>query len=221
VRVDALPEEERAALASWLPPLRGFGRVGVLGGSFDPPHIAHLLMAAAVYAVEELDHLWVLPCADHAFGKKLAPFDDRVRMCHLAFRHFAGGAAVLDLERRLPRPAGTPSYTVDTLRALHALRPGIKPIWIAGSDILADLPRWKEPEEVERLCRLAIVPRPGHPAGGRSRLRIELPPLSSTMIRDLLARQPPSAEEVEGLIDREVWTYIDRRGLYAPSTPSG
>ena len=116
------------ALATWVPPLRGLGRIGLLGGSFNPPHLGHLLMAVAVYATEEIDHLWIIPTADHAFGKKLAPFEDRVRMCHLAFRHLAGGAAVLDLESRLPREPGTASYTVDTLRALRAVRPDMKPI---------------------------------------------------------------------------------------------
>jgi nicotinate-nucleotide adenylyltransferase len=204
-----------AKLDAFVPPLRGLGRIGLLGGSFNPPHLGHLMMAVAVYATEEIDHLWVIPTADHAFGKKLAPFGDRVRMCFLAFRHLAGGAAILDLESRLPRPEGSPSYTVDTLRALHALRPGIKPVWIAGSDILPELPRWKEPEEVQRLCRMVIVPRRGYEGGAR--LQIDLPQLSSTDVRDLVARQA----DVSGLLDFEVVRYIERRGLYAEHTPGG
>jgi nicotinate-nucleotide adenylyltransferase len=204
----ALTTEQVLELSPLVPPLRGFGRVGLLGGSFNPPHIGHLLMAAAVYATEEIDHLWVLPTADHAFGKKLAPFQDRVRMCHLAFRHLAGGAAVLDLESRLPRPPGTASYTVDTLRALLALRPELKPVWIAGSDILPELPRWKEPDEVQRLARLVIVPRRGY-AGG-SKLAVDLPLLSSTEVRDLVA----AGKDISGMVDREVVHYIEKRGLY-------
>ncbi len=204
----ALSPEELERLSTWVPPLRGLGRIGILGGSFNPPHLGHVLMAVAVYATEEIDHLWVVPTADHAFGKALAPFADRVRMCHLAFRHLAGGAAVLDLEDRLPRTAGTPTYTVDTLRALHAVRPGIKPVWIAGSDILPDLPRWKEPEEVQRLCRMVIVPRRGYDGGAR--LQIDLPLLSSTDVRDLIADK----QDVSGVLDREVVHYIDKRGLY-------
>ena len=197
-------------LSPFVPPLRGLGRIGLLGGSFNPPHIGHLLMAAAVYATEEIDHLWVLPTADHAFGKKLAPFQDRVRMCHLAFRHLAGGAAVLDLESRLPRDAGTPSYTVDTLRALKALRPDIKPVWIAGSDILPELPRWKEPDEVQRLARLVVVPRQGFPGG--SKLTVDLPLLSSTEVRDLVA----AGKDISGMVDREVVHFIEKRALYLP-----
>lgn len=201
-----LPLDDAAlkALDPYVPPLRGLGRIGLLGGSFNPPHLGHLLIAAAVYAVEEIDHLWVLPTASHAFGKDLAPFADRVRMCHLAFRHLAGGAAVLDLEERLPKP----SYTVNLLRALHALRPGIKPVWIAGSDVLADLPRWREPDEVQKLARFVVVPRKGYEGGAR--LGIELPMLSSTDVRGIRHR----GESIEGLVDREVLAYVERRDLY-------
>jgi nicotinate-nucleotide adenylyltransferase len=204
-----LTKEQLEKLDTFVPPLRGLGRIGLLGGSFNPPHLGHVLMALAVYATEEIDHLWVIPTADHAFGKKLAPFGDRVRMCFLAFRHLAGGAAVLDLESRLPRAEGTPSYTVDTLRALHAIRPGIKPVWIAGSDILNDLAKWKEPEEVQKLCRMVIVPRAGYEKAG-SRLKVDLPLVSSSEIRDLIAE----GKDVTGMIDFEVMSFIERRGLY-------
>jgi nicotinate-nucleotide adenylyltransferase len=192
------------ALDPYVPPLRGFNRIGILGGSFNPPHLGHLLIATAVYAVEDIDHLWVVPTASHAFGKDLAPFADRVRMCHLAFRHLAGGAAVVDIEERLPKP----SYTVNLLRVLHALRPGIQPVWIAGSDVLADLPRWKDHEEVQRLARFVVVPRRGY-EGGAS-LGVELPLLSSSDVRAVIGEGRSPA----GLIDREVLAYIERRGLY-------
>jgi nicotinate-nucleotide adenylyltransferase len=203
---DGVPLDATAlkALEPYVPPLRGLGRIGLLGGSFNPPHLGHLLIATAVYAVEEIDHLWVIPTASHAFGKDLAPFVDRVRMCHLAFRHLAGGAAVLDIEERLPKP----SYTVNLLRALHALRPGIKPVWIAGSDVLADLPRWREPDEVQRLARFVVVPRKGYEGGAR--LGIDLPLLSSTDVRTMHRE----GRSIEGLVDREVLAYIERRGLY-------
>ncbi len=200
----SMTDEELKALDAFVPPLRGLGRIGLLGGSFNPPHLAHLMIAVAVYATEEIDHLWVIPTASHAFGKDLAPFDDRVRMCHLAFRHLAGGAAVIDLENRLPRP----SYTVNLLRVLHALRPGIKPVWIAGSDILQDLHKWKDPDEVQRLARMVVVPRKGYESGAK--LGIDLPLLSSTDVRTLLHEK----QDVSGLLDREVIALIERRFLY-------
>ncbi|MBM4282082.1 MAG: nicotinate-nicotinamide nucleotide adenylyltransferase [Deltaproteobacteria bacterium] len=222
-----MTEETLRALDLFVPPLRGLGRVGLFGGSFNPPHLAHVLAALAVYGTEELDHLWVLPTASHAFGKDLAPFPDRVRMAHLAFRHFAGGVAVLDLEERLPKP----SFTVNLLRALHRLRPGIKPVWIAGSDFLADLPRWREPDEVVRLARIVVLLRQGHPPPGEgaavttvvdddapppragvtlSPLTFDLPRLSSTDVRDRLR----TGQGARGLVDHEVLAYVERRGLY-------
>ena len=198
------------ALDPYVPPLRGFNRIGILGGSFNPPHLGHLLIATAVYAVEDIDHLWVIPTASHAFGKDLAPFSDRMRMCHLAFRHLAGGVAISDIEERLPKP----SYTVNLLRVLHALRPGIQPVWIAGSDVLAELPRWKESEEVQRLAQFVVVPRQGYEGGGR--LGIDLPELSSTDVRTTLR----GGKDVTGLVDREVLAYIERRELYGATAPS-
>lgn len=223
---EGMTDEQLKALDVFVPPLRGLGRVGLLGGSFNPPHIAHVMAALAVYATEQIDHLWVLPTASHAFGKDLAPFADRVRMAHLAFRHFAGGAAVLDLENRLPHP----SYTVNLLRVLHLLRPGIKPVWIAGSDILVDLPRWREPEIVQQLARIVVLPRAGHDASSspvtavdvdddapvplsgvtRSPLQVALPELSSTEVRARLR----DGRGARGLIDHEVLAYIERRGLF-------
>ncbi|MDP2344632.1 MAG: nicotinate-nicotinamide nucleotide adenylyltransferase [Deltaproteobacteria bacterium] len=208
--VEGISDDDLRALDTFIPPLRGFGRIGLLGGSFNPPHLGHVMIAVAVYATEEIDHLWVIPTASHAFGQfdpskqGLAPFDDRVRMCHLAFRHLAGGAAVLDIEKRLP----SPNYTVNLLRALHFLRPGIKPVWIAGSDIIQDLPKWKEPEEFQRLCRLVVVPRRGYESGAK--LGIDLPLLSSTDVRTLLRE----GRDVSGLIDREVLSFVERRELY-------
>jgi nicotinate-nucleotide adenylyltransferase len=97
---------------------------------------------------------------------------------------------------------------VNLLRALHALRPGIKPVWIAGSDVLAELPRWREPDEVQRLARFVVVPRKGFEGGAR--LGIELPMLSSTDVRAVRLR----GESIEGLVDREVLAYVERRDLY-------
>jgi nicotinate-nucleotide adenylyltransferase len=198
---------EPAELATWLPTLRGFGRVGLLGGSFNPPHIGHVLMAITAYATNDLDHLWILPTASHPFAKELAPFDDRVRMCHLAFRHLAGGAAIVDVEKRLPQP----SFTVQTVRALRAALPDLKPRWIAGSDILADLPRWREPDAFRSLVELIVLPRAGWPVPGKR--FVELPAVSSTDVRDLIAR----GEDVSGLLDAKVLEYVERQGLYGAS----
>src|SRR5690606_20207377 len=108
------------------------------------PHLAHAMLGLAVLAVDEECALWVLPTADHPFGKELAPLDARLHMCRLAFAWLGLRAHVVDLESGLPMP----SYTVQTLRVLHRMRPGIRPLWVAGADLLDELDRWREPDEV-------------------------------------------------------------------------
>lgn len=196
-------EAEVADLDAHLPALPGQGRVGVLGGSFNPPHIAHALCAHAVLLTEPVDEIWVLPCADHPFGKALAPFADRRALCELAFAHL-GSVRIVDVEGRLRGP----SYTVRTLRALHATRPGIRPRWIVGTDILEELDQWQEPDALQALCELIIVPRAGYPAA--TRLAFDLPAVSSTEVRARLAAR----EDVSGLVSRDVLEAIADRGLY-------
>jgi nicotinate-nucleotide adenylyltransferase len=195
-------------LAARIPPLPAGGRVLLLGGSFNPPHIAHALLATAALLVDEAEELWVLPCADHPFGKELAPLEDRLEMCRFAFAPLSERVRVVDLESALP----SPSYTVQTLRALHRLRPGIAPAWIAGSDILEELPRWREPEEVQRLAELFLFPRPGYDAGGRERLGFALPDVASGQLRARIAR----GEDISKHLERRVRQLIAERGLYRP-----
>lgn len=201
-----------AHLDAHLPPLPPSRRVAVLGGSFNPPHVAHALLAHLVLLAEDVEEVWVLPCADHPFGKDLAPFDDRLSLATLAFRHLLQ-VRVLDVENRLPAP----SYTVNTLRALHAVRPGIEPAWVIGTDILAELDKWREPEAVKALCRFIVVRRAGYP--GHSTLVFELPRVASTDVRAMLAR----GEAAVGTLDRQVLAAIRARGLYAagPAQPPG
>lgn len=187
-----------------LPPLPPSGRVALLGGSFNPPHLAHALLALSVLAVEDVEALWVLPCADHPFGKGLAPLEDRLEMCRRTFSYLGEAVRVVDVESRLPKP----SYTVQTVRALLAARPGLEPRWIVGSDILDELHLWKEPEELGRLAPLLVFPRAGYRREGR--LDFSLPEISSTDLRARIAR----GDDVAGSVDRRVAAYIEERGLY-------
>ncbi len=195
-----------AALDERVPPLPASKRVALLGGSFNPPHLAHAMLGLAVLSVDDECELWVLPCADHPFGKELAPLPDRLEMCRFAFSRLGPRARVVDLESGLP----SPSYTVQTLRALHRMRPGIRPLWVAGADLLDELHRWQEPLEVERLAELFLVPRPGYDDRGRARLDFALAELSS---RDLRARLA-AGEDVPGSLDAAVRAFILARNLY-------
>ncbi len=185
-------------------------RVALLGGSFDPPHVCHLLISSYVLQVVDVDQVWWLPCASHAFGKRSAPFEDRVALCQLATRHRAD-ILVSDVEARL----SPPSYTIDTVRALRRRHPGHAFVWIAGSDLLAELPRWHRFEELLASLRFVVVRRgelrEAPPPGCRyEALPLQFPDVSSTQIREALVH----GGEVEGLLDRAVLEAIRERGLY-------
>jgi len=135
-----------------------------------------------------------------------------MKMCGLAFDRL-DAVRVLDIEEHLP----TPSYTVQTLSALHAVRPGIQPTLIIGSDIVPELPRWREPEKLPELSRLTVVPRQGAPEIEPPQdmdIKIyrgfRLPKVSSTAIKKALR----NGERVDGLLDRRVLEYIREHRLY-------
>lgn len=185
-------------------------RIGFFGGTFDPPHIAHMM--AALYALQtgQVDMVLVAPAANHAFGKRpRASFGHRVAMCRIATAHFRPGTVeVSDIEGRRDGI----SYTVDTLRTLAAERPGDTFRLLAGSDVVGDLPKWRESTAVLRLAPVLEIPRatldartPAPPGA--------LPALSSTHIRDRLA---DASDHPIHLLDAAVMEYIRQNDLYGP-----
>jgi nicotinate-nucleotide adenylyltransferase len=131
-------------------------RVGVLGGSFNPIHYGHLLLADEVLEALGLDRMLFVPAATppHKPATQLAPAADRYEMVRLAIAE-QPKFAVSDLELRR---AG-PSYTVDTLHALAA--DGDELFYVVGSETFLDLLTWREPRRVARLARLVVIPRAG------------------------------------------------------------
>lgn len=130
-------------------------RIAVFGGSFNPIHYGHLLVADDVAETLALDRVLFVPAGrpPHKAAQDLAPAADRLAMVELAV---AGHPrfAVSDLELRRPGP----SYTVETLRALESAG---RLHLLLGSETFLDLPSWREPEEVARRARLLVVPRSG------------------------------------------------------------
>lgn len=136
----------------------GRGQVGILGGTFNPPHLGHL--AAATHARDELGlELAVLMPASTSPHKRGEPDpgpEDRLQMCRLAVAGRPGvGVCELELKR------GGTSYTVDTLRAIHASHPNAELTLIVGADTAVTLPAWRQPEELLALADLAVVARGG------------------------------------------------------------
>jgi nicotinate-nucleotide adenylyltransferase len=179
-------------------------KVALLGGSFNPPHVGHLLAAQYVKATQEIDEVWLLPSYRHPFGKPLAPFEHRVRMCQAICAETSGWLRVCEIEREL----GGAGRTVDTVKHLVGKHPGYRFSLVIGSDIVKDLPHWKEFDEIERLATVTVLHRPGHPSP-----RAIGPPLaevSSTEVREMLER----GEAPRQLVPRAVLDYARAHHLY-------
>jgi nicotinate-nucleotide adenylyltransferase len=196
-------------------------RIGILGGSFNPPHLAHLVCASEAAAQLDLQRVLLTPVA--APPHKDAECDpgphERLELCRLAVQGDER-LDVCDVEVR----RGGPSYTVDTLRELHARDPEDDLTFIVGGDIALGLPSWHEPEAVLGLARLAVAERSG---GGREDVAARLaerfadacPPLffdmprldiSSSQIRRRIAEGRP----IRYLVPDPVAEHIARGKLY-------
>lgn len=181
-------------------------RVGLYGGSFDPPHVGHVQVASYVLATSSVDELWLVPCASHAFAKELESYDHRMAMCRLAVRD-SKRTVVSDVEGRL----GGTSRTIDTVRHLLADRPGLEIDLVVGADIFPERHDWKAFDELERLCGFLIVGRPGaYPTPDGYDVAPPLLDVSSTEIREALGR----GEAVTNRVPRAVAAYIEEHGLY-------
>jgi nicotinate-nucleotide adenylyltransferase len=180
-------------------------QVAILGGSFNPPHVAHLMVAYWTLATQDVREVWLLPSFRHPFGKDLVAFDDRVAMCELAARGVRG-VAVCTAEREL---AGDPHVgkTARTLEHLVAKHPDVDFALVVGADILPDTPKWYRWDRVTELARVVVVGREGFPAVPGTPT---FPAVSSTEIRGRLSR----GEDVSGLVPRKVREYALAKGLY-------
>lgn len=146
--------------------------LAVLGGSFNPPHTTHRRLAAAALAELPVDRVLIVPAGDHPHKRNtdMAPAQDRLAMCQLAFADLP--EATVD-DRELRR--GGPSFTVDTLAALQAEHPGRRIYFLIGSDNLPLLPTWREPERLFTLCEVVTYPRLGHPLDEATFAALPLP----------------------------------------------
>jgi nicotinate-nucleotide adenylyltransferase len=195
-------------------------RVGILGGTFNPPHLGHLVCAQEAYLQFELDVVTLMPAGipPHKPVEDEPGVDHRFELCRLAVDGDER-MTVSDLETTRP---GT-SYTVDTLQELHKRDPDSELFLIVGGDVAAGLPQWREPRRVLELATLAVAKRRGtsrsrvqralDELGGGARadfFRMPRIGVSSTLVRRRVrARQP-----IRYLVPEAVAGYIEREGLY-------
>ncbi len=175
-------------------------RVGVFGGSFNPPHIAHVL--ACVYAVDmhQLDRVLVVPAFQHPFAKALEPYAHRVSMCELAFAHLPR-ASVSRVEEEL----GGESRTLRTLTHLAAQHSHWDMRLVIGADILREAHKWFGFEEIQKLAPPLVLGRAGVSE------RAYLPEVSSSDVRSWIAAGDPRFEE---MVTPAVRAYIATHALY-------
>lgn len=136
------------------------GRLGIFGGSFDPVHYGHLLLAESCREQCHLDQVWLLPAAaaPHKQQRQTTSSRHRVEMLRLAVGgHRAMRVSTLEIDR------GGVSYTVDTLTTIHQQLPHCELFFLMGADSLEDLPHWRQPQRICELAVPVVVRRAGSP----------------------------------------------------------
>jgi nicotinate-nucleotide adenylyltransferase len=199
-------------------------RIGIYGGSFDPIHMGHLLIAETVRELCELDQVVFVPAATapHKQDQQVTSAKHRRELVELA----VGGYAPFSLDDRELERGGV-SYTVDTLKAIHGERPDDRLFLIMGGDSLVDLPTWKSPQEICRLARPIVVARPGAPPPDPTILQTLMPDLSTNEIQSCLIELPlieisstdirqrvQNGQPIRFRTPRSVEKYIETQGLY-------
>ncbi len=179
----------------------------VYGGSFNPPHLAHVLALclARAQAGHEFEGALVIPTFQHPLSKELAPYADRVAMAEAAMS-WIPGVAVSRIEEEL----GGESRTVRTLEELRRRRPDQALRLLVGADILPEKDQWFAWDRIERLAPPYVLGRVGvdHPDAPVP----HLPQLSSTVVRDAVARQ--AWPEVAACVPASVLEYLQAHALY-------
>ena len=179
--------------------------VALFGGSFNPPHVSHLLAATWALSAVPVDRVLVVPVFKHPFAKELAPFDDRLEMCRLALG-WVPGVEVSDVERRL----GGESLTLRTVEHLAEAQPTWRLRLLIGADVLADLPKWHRFDRIRELAPPIVLGRAG--VDDARAPAAFLPQVSSTEVRAALGNG--DVEAVRGRVPAAVIDYAVRCGLY-------
>jgi nicotinate-nucleotide adenylyltransferase len=187
-------------------------RLGVLGGTFDPPHVGHLILAEEARTRLQLEKVLFVPAGDpwRKAGQEITPAEHRLAMVRLMLvsdPYFE--VSTLEVERQ------GPSYTVDTVEALHQ----------------HDLPNWKEPARIVSLAWLAVAPRPAERGWARGDLKAAVPGLSGRIVSlpmptidissTALRERAGAGLSLRYLVSLGVEEYIRRHGLYARSQEPG
>jgi nicotinate-nucleotide adenylyltransferase len=175
-------------------------RIALFGGSFNPPHTGHTEICRWLAGPGSFDEVWVVPCFAHPLGKHLIPFDDRLRMCELAFAKLGLPIEILDIEREL----GGESRTLRTVVELMKRHPTYRFALAVGGDIGEQEEHWHRFDRIAELVDIVRIPR-----GGDS----HIPDVSSTELRRLIGK----GHQYNDMVEPEVADYISKNLLYKDS----
>ena len=195
--------------------------LGILGGTFNPPHIAHLVCASEARSQLRLDGVLLVPTGipPHKQMEVEPGPQHRLEMCRRAVGGHGDWLEVSAIE--IDRPG--PSYTVDTLREIHARRPGDELTFIVGGDMAWSLPTWHEPEAILRLASMAVAERAG---ARREEVRAQLAGIAGSerigyidvprldVSSSSLRRRVRDGHRIDFLVPDAVAAYIEQEGLY-------
>lgn len=208
------PDELRSAGGKSASPFPG-PRVAIFGGSFNPPHVAHVLAVVYALSTAPIDAVLVVPVFQHPFAKELASFDQRLAMCELGLG-WIPHVTVSPVEREL----GGESLTLRTVEHLAATHPDWSLRLLIGADVLNDLPKWHRFDRIATIApplvlgRVGVVPPP--PGAGPVPIPTAplpvLPRVSSSEIRAALAAG--DREAVRARVPAAVLDYIEAHRLY-------
>jgi nicotinate-nucleotide adenylyltransferase len=195
-------------------------RLGIIGGSFDPPHPGHLLVARDVRARLGLDRMLFVPayCPPHK-ARPAAAYEHRREMTRLALVG-QPGLELCPVEESL----SVPSYTMNTLLALRQRLPRARLYFLLGADQYRCMAGWHQPLALPGVTRLVVMSRPGVPPPrlfpGHDRRRVAFLPVIAVAISAAAVRQRlAKARSVRYMLPEAVLDYINRHGLYAAPKP--
>ena len=178
-------------------------RVALLGGSFNPPHVGHLMAAYWTLATQPVDRVWLMPAFNHPFRKSLAPFEHRLAMCELAARD------VRHVEvTRVEAEVGGEGWTYETLEHLRRTRPDVEPSLVVGSDLMIEKDKWKRFDRIRELATLIVIHRYGYDVP-------EAPgPMFAEVSSTEVRRRFAAGEDVHRWVPRAVLEYAQAHQLY-------
>ena len=197
-------------------------RLGLFGGTFDPIHLGHLILAESCREAMRLDRVWFVVAATppHKPGGR-TPVNDRIEMARIA----TAGHPAFEVSEIEARSTG-PNYSFETLESVRRDRPEDELFFLIGADSLADLPSWRRPERIAELSTIVVVNRPGidlavtlsppdFGPNARPIARVDVPPIG--IASHDLRRRVGQGRSIRYLVPRGVEAYIAEQKLYRGS----